>query len=52
MGFIEIIEKRHKSSEIDMVTVEMIQASGQEWIEAFYQVCRKLWELSLVLDMR
>ena len=27
-----------------MVTGEMIQASGPEWIKAFHQVCNNTWE--------
>ena len=32
--------KRNRSPGIDMVTGEMIHASGPEWIKAFHQVCK------------
>ena len=33
-----------------MVTGEMIQASGPEWMEAFHQVCKNIWESGIVPD--
>ena len=42
--------KRNKSPGIDMVTGEMIQASGPEWIKAFHQVCNNTWESGIVPD--
>ena len=44
--------KRNKSPGIDMVTGEMIQASGPEWIKAFHQVCNNTWESGIVPDTR
>ena len=42
--------KRNKSPGIDMVTGEMIQASGPKWIRAFHQVCNNTWESDIVPD--